>query len=77
MARAKKNKPAPRILRVRHVPGRPAMNGPGDVSGAEAWALMTLLVEAQLALAGLEAVVDRSAVRVLRDRPFSQRDDDA
>ena len=53
-----------RVIRIPHVPGRPAMNGPEHPTGADGWRLMTQLVRGTLAFAGLEARVERDVSRV-------------
>jgi hypothetical protein len=54
-----------RVVRV-NVEGRPAMNGSQTLTSTEHVAHMAQLVRALFAISGVDAVVDRSVVRVIR-----------
>ncbi len=55
-----------RVIKAPVVAGRPAMSQPEVVYGAEAWAVLTAILPSLFALAGEEAVVDRTRSRVIR-----------
>ena len=56
----------PRVIKASVVAGRADMSRPEVVYGAEAWAVLTSILPPLFALAGEEAVVDRTLSRVVR-----------